>query len=239
MLNSKNGRKRQRKPTEQDPLVKISESSVVRSEPSRKRPNATAAERKWRAENWGKSFEPEQANDIAHKAAESVKKPSNQWHYGSIKLAAELHEIALQETQAQDVRRPGEPKVKPKPPRPRQSNTQHLAIHENWDEDMPDVDLDDETEFVLDTYVILNTQQNDLPNSTAQYIDSLQGIENGNVGVLVIEDEEEALWETFGEDQESDREWNSEEEDENGLLTRAHIVSRLTDLTGSGGLLRK
>ena len=198
----------------------------------RKLPNATAAERKWRTDNWAKC--PPKPDDevddgnVDRRTAESINELSSRWDY-STKLAEQLQEVALEEMRASEERGKGGGtlKVKPKPPKPRRSRTEEVVEDGGVDDDddvMTDTvnldDDDDEGEYVLDTYIRSSAADitTDPPaESEPHSVDSID-IDHSNVGILVIEnEEEEALWEAFAEDQEeSDTEWNSEEEDENG-----------------------
>jgi len=196
---------------------------VPESKRARKRPNATAAERKWRTDNWGKPVEPSESAERATKTAQSVSEPSHQWDYESLELAEQLQQIALQEIQTQekqlnDLSR-HRLKTQPKPPKPRQSNVQQSVENGTRDDVMIDAaDIDDNSLHVFDTYVRLSGRQ----DANVEYLDSntcaLQGTSSHKFGILVINENEEEFWETYGEDQESDAELNSDEEDENGSL---------------------
>ena len=190
----------------------------------RKLPNATAAERKWRTETWANRPKPNEVNGNVTKTAENINEPSSQWNYESTKLAEQLQEVALEEIRASEERGKGlgaggKLKVKPKPPKPRQPRTEKLADDGSGDGVMTDtIHLDDDGDYVLDTYVRSSAQPFGVTESAEPDHDSLHGIDHSKLGILVIEnEEEEALWEAFAEDRESDPEWNSEEEDENGL----------------------
>ena len=200
-------------------------SDVTKVEVPQKRPNASAIERKWRAENWVK---PEEANEVtgkSTKSAQNVDEPSNQWNYESNHLAEQLQQIALEEIKTGEKReqepssRHQQPKFKPKPPKPRQSRIERLVDASSEDESMTDsLNLDDDGDYVLDTYIRSAADLTDGPDQAETLIDLFSGTDRSNVGILVIDEgEEEAIWETFGENQESDPEWNSEEEDENGV----------------------
>lgn len=218
---------------------------ISQLEKSRKRPNATAAERKWRTETWTDRPKSNEFTGNPTKIAENINEPSNQWNYESIRLVKQLQGVALEEIRASEegakaLSGGGKLKVKPKPPKPRQSMTEKLANEKSGDDIMTDsTKLDDDGEYVLDTYVRSSAQPFEVPEPANSYHDSLLGIAYGNIGILVIEDEsEEAFWEAFAEDQESDPEGNSEEEDENGLWIN-NRTTRLTDAINSGRLLWK
>ncbi|CAD6570478.1 MAG: hypothetical protein ASARMPREDX12_003642 [Alectoria sarmentosa] len=196
---------------------------ISQHESPRRRPNVTAVERKWRKETWAKPLEPNAINGNVARTAENIDEPSNQWNYESTQLTEQLQGVVLEEIRANEERAKrfksgGKPKVKPKPPKPRQPRIENLADDGSGDDiRKTTIHLDDDGDYVLDTYVRSSAQPFGVTEPTGSYQDSLQGIDHGNVGILVIEDgEEEALWEAFAEDPESGREWNSEEEDENG-----------------------
>lgn len=193
-------------------------------EPPRKRPNATAAERKWRTETWADPPKPNGVNGNLKKTAENINEPSSQWNYESTRLTEQLQEVTLEEMYAseQQVKGPssnGQVKIKPKPPQPRQSMTEDLAVEGSRHNLMTSaINSDDSGDYVLDTYVRSSAQPFEVTEQADPQNDSLHVIDHGKIGILIIEDEEEeALWETFAEDRQSDPEWNSEEEDENGL----------------------
>ena len=193
---------------------------TLRLEQPRKKPNATAAERKWRTETWAKPPKTNAFNGNLTRTAESINEPSNQWNYESTRLAEQLQEVALEEIHTGDERAKGlsgsgQLKIKPKPPKPRQLWTESLdVVGSGKDLTMNAVNLDNDGDYVLDTYVRSSAQPADT------YYDSLHDIDRSNIGILIIEDEEEeGFWEDFAEDRQSDPEWNSEEEDENGLST--------------------
>ena len=210
--------------SEQRHLDNGEEIHMSQLENPRKRPNATAVERKWRTENWANRRKSNETNENLIRRAENVDEPSNQWNYESIRLAEQLQEVALAEIRAceEGAKGPsggGKLKVKPKSPKPRQSRTEKLADEGSEKDVIPGLgDIDDDGDYVLDTYVRSNAQPFEVPEPAGSYHDPLHRTDHGNIGILVIEnEEEEALWETFAEDQESDLEGNSEEEDENGL----------------------
>ena len=71
-----------------------------------------------------------------------------------------------------------------------------------------DAHAEDENDYVYDTYILASTS-----DLGATQMEGQSGL--GNVGYLVITEEDESLWETYLEDEPSDKDWNSEEEDEN------------------------
>ena len=186
----------------------------------RKRPNATAAERKWRTETW---TNPPKPNENLTRTAENINEPSSQWNYESTRLVEQLQEIALEEIRASEqqvkgLSGSGQLKIKPKPPKPRQPRAEKSTFGGSGHNTMTNaIDLADEGDYVLDTYVRSSARPFEVTEPADSRYDSLHGTDHGKIGILVIEDEEEeALWEAFAEDEESDAEWKSEEEDENG-----------------------
>ena len=188
---------------------------------TRKRPGVTAEERKWRASNWGRSVEPEIHAETSTESARTIE-PFKKWDIESPELAEQLQQIAVDEIISEKARAtPGNDhnrlKSQPKPPKPRQAKTQGAVGAREIDVDMTDSnDFEDDSMYVVDTYVRSIVQPTSTEDSNF-YVDSLRGLNQGNIGILVIDEDEEKLWETYGEIQESDPEWNSEEEDENGL----------------------
>ena len=107
-------------------------------------------------------------------------------------------------------------KIKPKPPKPRPM-AKDLESGVSSVEDLTNgmISLGDEDDFVYDTYVrSLGHVATDI---TEPYDDELQLVDNSKIGILIIPEHDQTMWETFGEEEESDKDWNSEEEDENGM----------------------
>ena len=194
--------------------------SATESVSPRKRPGVTAEERKWRATNWGRSVEPEIHAERTTESARTIE-PFKKWDIESLGLAEQLQQIAVDEILANEARAaPGNGHIRlksqPKPPKPRQAKTQGAVDAGNIDIDMTESnDLEDDSMYVVDTYVRSIAQPTNTEDSDS-YVDPLRGFNQGNIGILVIDENEEELWATYGETQESDPEWNSEEEDENG-----------------------
>ena len=198
-----------------------SSQSATESVSPRKRPGVTAEERKWRATNWGRSVEPGIHAEATTESARTIE-PFKNWDIESPELAEQLQQIAVDEIISEEARAaPGDGHIRlksqPKPPKPRQAKTQGAVDAGKIDVDMTDSnDLEDDNMYVVDTYVRSIAQPTSIEDSDS-YVDPLRGFNQGNIGILVIDEDEEGLWETYGEIQESDPEENSEEEDENGL----------------------
>lgn len=125
-------------------------------------------------------------------------------------MAISLHQFAIEETAKES---PSRPKVTATPRLPPQRSKElHRQRASRTDARLPnldgDADMDDETEYVYDTYVLA-------PNTdmAAAQVDAQDSF--GNVGYLVITEEDQAVWETYIEDEPSDKDWNSDEDDEN------------------------
>ncbi|RMY75916.1 hypothetical protein D0863_02290 [Hortaea werneckii] len=119
-------------------------------------------------------------------------------------LANELHQFALDEVAASQ-----KPKVTAVPKlsaaRSREIHRQRTTapVAPGIDHEMTDKD---DGEYVYDTY-ILAPEGKDVGGS-------LEG-ELGEVGYLVITEEDEALWEAYMEDLQSDKDFDTDDEDEN------------------------
>ena len=189
----------------------------------RKRPITTAAENARKASTQDKMVRRDMQNGIT-KTGQSIDTPSNQWDYSSEELAEQLHAFSLEQTAIQEIRTPHELgrtnlKHRPKPPKPRQPVAQTSDIVKcdplifDNDEGHKHVDAD----CLYDTYVRTTWSPVDESPQTGVLLDPLLGVSASRIGVLVIEEAEQALWDSFGMvEAESDPEWNSEEDDENG-----------------------
>lgn len=116
-------------------------------------------------------------------------------------------------------------KYKPKSPPLRYKDRHPDTVTIEVDTEMMDVDSDD-GDFVYDTYV--------REPDTAVSIDEM----NGNIGILVITEEDQEVWESYIDEDDSDKDWNSEEEDENGTIPDLCFGMVEAD-SCSGGLLRR
>ncbi|KAL8658430.1 MAG: hypothetical protein Q9226_000998 [Calogaya cf. arnoldii] len=202
-----------------DSSTQIARSSVEPSTP-RKRPLASPAERKWRAQTWKQP-----SGDAAIPASDTASfqvgaATANDDSDASPRLARELQRFALEESQRADeprhLTKKMSPKIMPKPPKPRlskeEADTPMNDVKPEGDEEDPDT-------FVIDVYVrqpdhLVAERPVALPGT------SMKTADPDKVGLLVIEDEDQENWELYGEEeQSSDDGWTSDEEDENGLFT--------------------
>lgn len=161
---------------------------------------------------------------LAKKANENLSKYSQ----NSIMLAWQLQELATKESLRSTSDLSGSPpqlqsKIKLKPPRPRPKEIDIKSVDSGGDQVMDDViEIESEEDFVFDTYVRSSAQVVSKPNDmTEPMISEAGNIENNSIGILVIEDADQEIWDTFAEEEESDKEWNSDEEDENGMFGHA------------------
>lgn len=81
-------------------------------------------------------------------------------------------------------------------------------------DDIEMLDEADDEDYVYDTYMRYSEPQAAISMDT-----TAPG--TGAIGFLVITDEDQDLWEVFGEDEDdSEQDWDSEQDDENGELSR-------------------
>ena len=139
------------------------------------------------------------------------------------KTAEQLHQIPSHPS-LQSRRSPGaisyelQLKMKPKPPKPRPQEKQMESTDSNGD-DVADCMIrpENEDDFVYDTYVRSFGQLAGIPTDISEpYCVESRYLDSNKIGILIISEQDQAVWETFGEAEEGDTDWNSEEEDENG-----------------------
>ena len=191
---------------------------------SRKRPIVNAEEQKWRTENWTSSTKTDRDTQGRLKTAQSIKESSSYWDYDSEVLAGQLQEVALQEIYAasdasKDDESKPQLKVQPKPPKPRRlAAKQNADVSSDDDSVMNIFDSEEDDNYVYDTYVrLVELPADGSPTSSKRNMDRLQSIDSSKIGIMIVAEEDQEEWESFAEgDQDSDKDWNSEEEDENG-----------------------
>ena len=141
---------------------------------------------------------------------------------GSEEFAVELQHAVLEEIGnrcEESISMPGgnHLRFRPKPPKPRE---QRESIHfDGGGYDINSVDIDkrdDSNEYVYDMFVKTSSLKESGSLGADSVLDPLIDGDGNRVGVLIIEDEEEALWETYADLEASDPDYNSEEQDENG-----------------------
>lgn len=133
-----------------------------------------------------------------------------------------LSQAALQANQAPkiiDSQLQPQLKFQPKPPKPRCKENPLFATGSSPGGVSPDAqNPESQDDFVYDTYLRTKQPTVAFPPDCPMKMDQLGCIADGKVGILVIAEQDEAVWETYAEEEESDKDWNSEEEDENGTF---------------------
>jgi hypothetical protein len=208
-------------------------------QPPRKRPGASVAERKWRAETWAKKNAeldtPEQAATIQQNEA---------WTESSLKLAQKLHKFGLQETQPESAEKdtteqqqePTRVHLNHKPKVPADFHADHHPDGASRGSDMPpDTSTvpDEDEDYVMDVYVIETGNAEPSTMTSRMTVDaskpSLPSPES--IGIIVIAEDEEDLWREFAELEHDEHDQNSEEEDENGTDPSLFLSSRSPPLS--------
>ncbi|KAL8785301.1 MAG: hypothetical protein Q9213_003446 [Squamulea squamosa] len=202
-----------------------SDSVKPSDEPStpRKRPLASPAERKWRAQTWKQPLESTAEATFDHASSQVKAAVKDEDSDASLGLAHELQQFALDETRATaqqpDTILKSALKFQPKPPKPRLTKKEACRpnptdkVHN--DAMITNANGEDPNTFIIDVYV-REAEHLAGKSSSALSSTSLETVDPDRVGLLVIEDEDQELWDLYGEeDQSSDNYWNSEEEDEN------------------------
>lgn len=204
----------------------------------RKRPGATAVERAWRAKNWGNTVAGTSAGVKETKGgAKSMQAANEQSEYSS-ELIDYMEKFALQEAQKQNP-----PPPQPVPARPatrlktmprvpalrykdRHPAPQPPPAEVSVDADAMDLtpslasssasspSSEPEQEFTDDSEYTYDTYTRDL---VPLQIDSTDPAA-GKIGLLVITEEEQQFWESYVEQCESENEWDSDVDDENGMF---------------------
>ena len=128
---------------------------------------------------------------------------------------------ANQDQQIDDSQMQPQLKFQPKPPKPRCTENRLSATGLSpGGVVLPDAqNSESQDDFVYDTYLRTKKQPKVgyHPDHPMNIDHQLESIADGKVGILVIGEQDEAVWETYAEDEESDnKDWNSEDEDENG-----------------------
>jgi hypothetical protein len=121
-------------------------------------------------------------------------------------LAEYMHQATIEEMKHE---------ARPKPvSAPRMSAARSREIHQqriasnDSASGSKEIDLDSEDEFVYETYFLASAS-----DASAMQVD--EDGEHGNIGYLVISEAQQAQWETYLEDEPNDKDWNSDDEDEN------------------------
>ncbi|KAK5168522.1 hypothetical protein LTR04_006553 [Oleoguttula sp. CCFEE 6159] len=215
------GRKPEAAPAMESQIIQDAmEAMRTASSAPRKRPNASAVEKHWRAEglkrreqDQGKEPEASQPNGGARSGKTEMDRPP-------ASLVDSLQRFTLDELQrtqcplpeALSPRPPTKLRAQPKSNIQRYRDRHPSAPGPSVQAGDMDVDMVDDADYVYDTYVRYRPSA-----SASSVIDGFDGSADGKAfGLLVITEEDQSVWETYiEEEEESDKDWNSEEEDEN------------------------
>ncbi|KAL8999073.1 MAG: hypothetical protein Q9169_001961, partial [Polycauliona sp. 2 TL-2023] len=201
------------------------EPTAASHQPSspRKRPLASPAERKWRAQTWKQPLSSTAHGESAIASSPASAVATEDDPDSSLALAQELQQFAFEETYRVDHTHPLTtklgPKFMPNPPKPRltkkDADTRRDSNQLHNDKMELEDDEDDTDTFVIDVYV-RQPEKSTAEETVASPKTSLETAEPDKVGLLVVDDEDQETWELFGaEEQSSDDAWSSDEEDEN------------------------
>lgn len=188
-----------------------------------KKPSATLEEVKWRAKTWQSQAPVNNNSNVnAEIPQRSTNSPKSYGDY-SLELAMQLQEFALQETQTNpsqtQAKQPKAPlKFQPKPARAR---PERMEIPVEGKYNIKNVPLPCAAEsdefFVYDTFVRSNgLNQMDFLDGSLTSNQVTQRPRSREVGLLIIQEQDEEEWQEYAEDIESEREWDTDDEDENG-----------------------
>lgn len=141
------------------------------------------------------------------KTGNSIRDHPSTWDHDSDQLANELAAIALEIENENLSHKSGSWKAS-EPPR------RHSPM-------IADPDLDMDEDYVYETFV--RVPRSELPQDHKDT--------TTNIGMLVIEEEDEELWQTYAEDEE-DSEWDEEDADSNGVSISKYTITKLTFFSG-------
>lgn len=195
------------------------------SQTPQKRPNVNATERQWRAEQWSRdhSSEHKASATCLNKTGTSIDTNPSLWDYNSLQLAEQLQELAHQETSTHSppptpAKHEHSTRLRTRPKVPEQRYAERHPEDSILSNTIDTMDLssddEDDSEYVYDTYI--RQPSRPMVADADVYMENGDTESEGKVGFLVITGEDEADWQAFAEDDDSDKDWNSEEEDENG-----------------------
>lgn len=200
-----------------------------------KRPRATEAELAWRMKTWKNVDGPYKANSRANHAIADESKRSGTSKANQPVVTEEMLAI-LQEMS----REAEESSTIPAAVSTGNFNTVSQAAHSNGlGEEIENMDVEAaagrDDGYVFDTYVRAQRPER---QKTPDLVESVTGVVSAiqaeTVGVLVICEEDEREWQEFlQEESESDKEWDTDEEDENGAYRtkRQSPLSKKPELT--------
>lgn len=215
-----------------------------------KRPSASAKEKAWRKDTWGKAETAGHWKAETWQREEGQREPEGQEPSPSQDLVDQLtamadEEAAREEAEAARQQRQRQqqmlqdqqlqqqqekPRVKSVPKMPvqrfRERNPEEFAARTaaasngnangQYDVEM-DIDASDDDDYVYDTYV-RTKEPVMLPSSVTGDGDNDNEQNSASFAYLVITEQDQPFWETYFEDEESDKEFDTDDEDENGKL---------------------
>ena len=103
------------------------------------------------------------------------------------------------------------------------AGAQQLETKANTSSTIEDTSMEDgdEAEYVYDTFVRHTAKP-------APQYEQVTAAEPERIGYLIIDQEDQELWETFAEDEEdSEKDWDSEQDDENGEAVESRSYSSI------------
>jgi len=176
--------------------------------PPLKRPSRTAAEMRWRAETWNTPRDSNktvpQPEDSRQGAGDHLPVAQAQAMDLSRQLAFQDAPNRLQDATAVAAR--SDLKFLPKPPTPR--SPRHSSRGETTHEvERLQCGSMRDGEYVIDIYA---------PLKDTHIEDIVRGMQPDRIGVIEIEDGDIETWQEYLEDVDDDKDWDSEDEDENG-----------------------
>ena len=229
------------------------EVGQVKPTSPRKRPVATPIEMKWRNETWNRTSQSETTKTAKQSETSGIDLGALQGNVESLQLAAQLQELAKEQAPSADITQPGFEiqrqkaglKVQPKRPPPRR----HERIDEAMDTEITNAVQTQPYPFTQVTHLGLNSPTDDLvanpagdqdtdedwvtdtyfrhPNSEVEPADgattSLGSKDQTAIGLLVITDEDEEIWESYAQQEDSDSDVDTDEDDENGMPSFHHV----------------
>ena len=186
-----------------------------------KKPSAAAEEVKWRSKTWNKQAETDEDTNIRAGESEHGNHNHSSYEEYSLELAMQLQEFAMEEMQTREGSPPptqssAHLKFQPKPPKPR-SKLGPATIEEFRKSEIVSCNAaaENDEDFVFETFVRTQGPIN-IPDKITASDRPLQDPSSKEVAILVIEEEDEEAWQQYVEDSESEREWETDDEDENG-----------------------
>ncbi|KAI9691545.1 MAG: hypothetical protein M1822_007616 [Bathelium mastoideum] len=130
-----------------------------------------------------------------------------------LRIFAEMQEEyengVTSDSESENKSRAPKTRFKPKVPAQRYREQPKQVVQPSEQDDSMKIDASRDNDYVYDTYIRYRTD-------LTQWQVGHESPENGTYGILVIDEDDQPLWEEFIDDEEgSEKDWNSEDEDEN------------------------